>query len=195
MDTIFATARCPSVARQYQEAHDLVIKAWTEREPFSFNGKYNQQRYVNIWPRPYQQPRPPIWVPGSGSLETWDWTIRNDYVYCYLSYSGYKVGKTVLDGFWEEMDRQGKEFNPYHAGFLQLVAVSETDGQARSTRSPSSISRSAAHPLRLATRRITGGWRSNNSSSPAPHQSRETSSRSSLDDYLGGNVIVGGPET
>ena len=130
MDTVFAYGQVPATLREkYLEAHDLVIKAWTERKPFAFNGKYTQTRYVDIWPRPYQQPHPPIWVPGSGSLETWDFTIDYDYVYCYLSYQGYKVGKMVLDGFWEELDRRDKEFNPYHAGFLQLVAVSEQDNQ------------------------------------------------------------------
>ena len=79
MDTIFGYGQVPATLREkYQEAHDLVIKAWKEREPFAFNGKFTQLRYVNIWPRPYQQPHPPIWVPGSGSLETWDWTIEKD---------------------------------------------------------------------------------------------------------------------
>ena len=72
-DTVFGYGEVPVTLREkYNEAHDLVIKAWTEREPFAFNGKYTQLRYVNIWPRPYQEPHPPIWVPGSGSLETWD---------------------------------------------------------------------------------------------------------------------------
>ena len=134
-DTVFGYGEAPVTLREkYQEAHDLIIKAWTEREPFSFNGKYTQLRYVSIWPRPVQQPHPPIWVPGSGSLETWDWTIKHSYVYCYLSYAGYKVGKRVLEGFWEELERSGVEFNPYHAGFLQLVAVSETDEQAEEYR-------------------------------------------------------------
>jgi alkanesulfonate monooxygenase SsuD/methylene tetrahydromethanopterin reductase-like flavin-dependent oxidoreductase (luciferase family) len=53
-----------------------------------------------------------------------------DYVYCYLSYSGYKRGIQVMDGFWKEMDNLGVDDNPYRAGFLQLVAVSETDEQA-----------------------------------------------------------------
>ena len=34
-----------------------------------------------------------------------------------------------MDGFWKELERAGKEFNPYHAGFLQLVAISERDDQ------------------------------------------------------------------
>jgi alkanesulfonate monooxygenase SsuD/methylene tetrahydromethanopterin reductase-like flavin-dependent oxidoreductase (luciferase family) len=34
-----------------------------------------------------------------------------------------------MSGYWEEVDRRGAEPNPYRAGFLQLVAVSETDEQ------------------------------------------------------------------
>ena len=131
MDTNFAYGQNPATLREkYYEAHDLIIKAWTEPEPFAFNGKHNQVRYVNIWPRPLQQPHPPVWVPGGGSVETWEWTARMDYVYCYLSYSGYKRGIQVMDGFWKEMDRLGYDDNPYRAGFLQLVCVSETDQKA-----------------------------------------------------------------
>ena len=129
-DTNFAYGQVPATLREkYYEAHELVKRAWTEPEPFAFNGKYTQIRYVNIWPRPLQKPHPPIWIPGGGSVETWGWTVEQDYVYCYLSYAGYKVGSRLMEGFWEEVDRRGADANPYRAGFLQLVAVSETDEQ------------------------------------------------------------------
>jgi alkanesulfonate monooxygenase SsuD/methylene tetrahydromethanopterin reductase-like flavin-dependent oxidoreductase (luciferase family) len=131
MDTCFAYGQNPSMLRErYLEAHDLVLRAWTERETFAFNGRFNQQRYVNIWPRPVQQPHPPIWIPGGGSVETWQWCARMDYVYCYLSYYGYKAGKATMDGFWAEMQRLGKDRNPYRAGFLQFVGVAESREQA-----------------------------------------------------------------
>ena len=201
MDTVFGYGQVPVTLREkYQEAHDLVIKAWTEREPFAFNGKYSQSRYVNIWPRPYQQPRPPIWVPGSGSLETWDWTIKNDYVYCYLSYSGYKVGKAILDGFWEEADRQNKEFNPYHTGFLQLVAVSETDAQAEEYKE------SIEYFFKKCLHIHSGfgnppGYRSARTNRSEAAASTLVSRQKQLADFTwkdyleAGNVIVGGPET
>src|SRR5437016_10580573 len=53
-----------------------------------------------------------------------------DHVYCSLSYYGYKAGQATMDGFWAEMDRLGKDRNPYHAGFLQFVGVAETREQA-----------------------------------------------------------------
>jgi alkanesulfonate monooxygenase SsuD/methylene tetrahydromethanopterin reductase-like flavin-dependent oxidoreductase (luciferase family) len=131
MDTCFAFGQNPSMLRErYHEAHDLIVKAWTEKDTFAFNGRYNQQRYVNIWPRPIQRPHPPIWIPGGGSVETWQWCAEMDYVYCYLSYYGHKAGKATMDGFWAEMDRLGKDRNPYRAGFAQTVAVAESRDQA-----------------------------------------------------------------
>jgi alkanesulfonate monooxygenase SsuD/methylene tetrahydromethanopterin reductase-like flavin-dependent oxidoreductase (luciferase family) len=127
MDTCYAYGTNPSQLRQrYHEAHDLVLRAWTETDTFAFNGRFNQQRYVNIWPRPVQRPHPPIWIPGGGSVETWRWCAEMDYVYCYLSYYGYKAGRATMDGFWAEMERLGKPKNPYHAGFLQFVGVGES---------------------------------------------------------------------
>jgi alkanesulfonate monooxygenase SsuD/methylene tetrahydromethanopterin reductase-like flavin-dependent oxidoreductase (luciferase family) len=131
MDTCFGYGQVPATLREkYDEGYDLIMQAWTRPEPFAFNGRFTQLRYVNLWPRPLQQPHPPIWVPGGGSIETWEWVARRDHVYCYLSYSGYKRGKALLDGYWETIARLGIEPNPYRAGFLQLVAVAETDAQA-----------------------------------------------------------------
>ena len=131
MDTCYAYGQNPSLLRErYLEAHDLVMRAWTEPDTFAFNGRFNQQRYVNIWPRPVQKPHPPVWIPGGGSVETWRWCAEMDYVYCYLSYFGYKAGLQTMQGFWEEMKRLGKEPNPYRAGFLQFVGVAETEAEA-----------------------------------------------------------------
>jgi alkanesulfonate monooxygenase SsuD/methylene tetrahydromethanopterin reductase-like flavin-dependent oxidoreductase (luciferase family) len=131
MDTCYAYGQNPSMLRErYHEAHDLVLRAWTEKDIFAFNGRFNQQRYVNIWPRPLQQPHPPIWIPGGGSVETWQWCAAMDYVYCYLSYYGYKAGRATMQGFWEEMARLGKDRNPYRAGFLQFVGVAESRAEA-----------------------------------------------------------------
>jgi alkanesulfonate monooxygenase SsuD/methylene tetrahydromethanopterin reductase-like flavin-dependent oxidoreductase (luciferase family) len=131
MDDCFAYGQNPSQLRErYYEAHDLVMKAWQAVDTFAFNGRYNQQRYINIWPRPVQRPHPPVWIPGGGSIETWRWCAEKDYVYSYLSYYGHKVGKATMDGYWAEMDRLGKDRNPYRAGFAQSVAVAETRLQA-----------------------------------------------------------------
>jgi alkanesulfonate monooxygenase SsuD/methylene tetrahydromethanopterin reductase-like flavin-dependent oxidoreductase (luciferase family) len=132
MDTTYAYGQNPAtLRRKYHEAHDLIVRAWSEPEPFSFNGEFTQLRYVNIWPRPVQQPRPPIWIPGGGSIETWDWCAQEQYVYCYLSYFGYKLGRATMRGFWRRVDELGLDDNPYRAGFLQFVGVADSDEEAR----------------------------------------------------------------
>ena len=60
---------------RFHEAHDLIVRAWTEPGPFSFEGKHYNVQYVNLWPRPYQKPHPPIWIPSQGSKETIDWAV------------------------------------------------------------------------------------------------------------------------
>ena len=53
-----------------------------------------------------------------------------DYCYCYLSYFGFIRGAKVLQGFWKRCEARSIEPNPYRSGFLQLVAVAETDAAA-----------------------------------------------------------------
>ena len=131
MDTCYAYGRNPSQLRErYHEAHDLIMEAWQNPDTFSFNGRFNQLRYVNVWPRPLQQPHPPVWIPGGGSVETWRWCAEKDYVYSYLSYFGYKLAEGTMKGFWQEMKRLGKDANPYRAGFLQFAGVAETREEA-----------------------------------------------------------------
>ncbi len=47
------------------EATHLIRKAWTEPEPFGWEGEFYQFRAVSIWPRPRQQPHPPMMMSGS----------------------------------------------------------------------------------------------------------------------------------
>jgi alkanesulfonate monooxygenase SsuD/methylene tetrahydromethanopterin reductase-like flavin-dependent oxidoreductase (luciferase family) len=77
-----------------------------------------------------QQPHPPVWVPGSGSISTFDFAVEHDVCYCFLSYSGARSAKTMMDGYWDVVGRKGREANPYRAGFLQLVAVGDDDADA-----------------------------------------------------------------
>ncbi len=131
MDTNYAYGTIPAETRdRYAEAHELIIRAWESREPFAFNGKYNKLRYVNCWPHPVQAPRPPVYVPGGGSIETWDFCAENDYNYSYLSFSGYLRAQQLMGGFWERIGQLGLDDSPYRAGFAQTICVADTDEDA-----------------------------------------------------------------
>ena len=62
---------------RFEEAWEIIRRAWTE-EAFSYTGRYWSYADVAIWPRPVQQPHPPVWVPVSGSKETIEWAGRHD---------------------------------------------------------------------------------------------------------------------
>jgi alkanesulfonate monooxygenase SsuD/methylene tetrahydromethanopterin reductase-like flavin-dependent oxidoreductase (luciferase family) len=137
MDTNYAYGQIPALTREkYAEAHTLIMKAWREDEPFAFNGRYTQLRYVNCWPKPVQRPRPPVFIPGGGSLETYDFCLEFDYTYCYLSYSGYLRAKQLMEGYWERVAKSGKDDSPYRGGFAQVICVAETDAEAERLYAP-----------------------------------------------------------
>lgn len=48
-----------------REAVELIKRAWTEPEPFGWEGKHYQFRQVSIWPRPFQKPHPPLVISAS----------------------------------------------------------------------------------------------------------------------------------
>jgi len=130
-DGCFAYGRDPGTLRgRHREAHDLIMRAWKEQGAFAFNGRFYRQRYVNVWPRPLQQPHPPVWIPSGGSTETRRGCAEDDYVYCYMSYFGREAAREPLAGFWAELEALGKERNPFQAGCLQFVGVAETREEA-----------------------------------------------------------------
>jgi alkanesulfonate monooxygenase SsuD/methylene tetrahydromethanopterin reductase-like flavin-dependent oxidoreductase (luciferase family) len=58
-----SNARPTRMVERFWEAHDLIIKALTSHDgPFAWEGEHFHYRSVNIWPRPWQQPHPPVWV-------------------------------------------------------------------------------------------------------------------------------------
>ena len=79
---------------RHKEAHDLVLQAWTKPGPFAFEGKHYHFEYVNLWPRPYQNPHPPIWCPSQGSKETIEWAAHPSRKYVYLQ--AYSAFESVL---------------------------------------------------------------------------------------------------
>jgi alkanesulfonate monooxygenase SsuD/methylene tetrahydromethanopterin reductase-like flavin-dependent oxidoreductase (luciferase family) len=114
-----------------KEGRELLERAWTDPEPFAWNGKYSRYPAVNIWPRPVQQPRPPVWVPGGGTPSTLADVLEREDVFTYLSWFGPTLtGKRIFDRFWEIAEQKGRDQNPYRLAFLQTVCVADTDAEA-----------------------------------------------------------------
>jgi alkanesulfonate monooxygenase SsuD/methylene tetrahydromethanopterin reductase-like flavin-dependent oxidoreductase (luciferase family) len=118
------------VRPRFDENLELVLRAWREQEPFAWNGKYSQYPMVNLWPRPLQD-QVPVWITGIGNPRTMQMCLERNFGFNYLSWFGAKLtGKRIFDRFWELADSAGVPRNPYRLGFLQTIAVAETDERA-----------------------------------------------------------------
>jgi alkanesulfonate monooxygenase SsuD/methylene tetrahydromethanopterin reductase-like flavin-dependent oxidoreductase (luciferase family) len=128
-EQIFNNAN-PAYNREYfDEAHDLIIAAWTRPGPFRWEGKHFHYRFVNPWVLPIQKPHPPIWIPGLISPETVLWTAGHKYPYVALA----KLLKPTLELFnmyAKLAGDQGYQAGPENFGYLQPVFCAETDEKA-----------------------------------------------------------------
>jgi len=126
-----------SLAR-FQEAHDLVVQAWTRPGPFAFEGRFYHFEYVNLWPRPYQQPHPPIWCPSTGSAETIEWASHPSRRYVYLqNYSPITSVARYLNLYRDMAEtKHGYTASSDQIGWAAPVYVSDTDARARAEAGP-----------------------------------------------------------
>jgi alkanesulfonate monooxygenase SsuD/methylene tetrahydromethanopterin reductase-like flavin-dependent oxidoreductase (luciferase family) len=136
-DATISNAVVPVDQRErFREALELVTKAWSAREIFAWNGKHFQLGMVNLWPRPIQQPHPPIWIPGSGISSTAEYVVGLDHCFCHLSYYGAKNATSVTDRYWELAASKGRDDNPHRLSFLQLIGVADSDAEAEDIYGP-----------------------------------------------------------
>ncbi len=121
----------PTQARsKFAEAMDLILRAWTEPGPFEHYGKHYQLKYVNPWPRPIQQPHPPVWIPGAGSKETIELVAERRFGYMGIPYFHLDFFKKNFDMFREACQKNGYEADPEQLGWLCPIYVAESDEQA-----------------------------------------------------------------
>ncbi|MGE0745857.1 MAG: LLM class flavin-dependent oxidoreductase [Rhodospirillales bacterium] len=123
----------PTISHErFHEAHDLVIKAWTETGPFAFEGKHYHFEYVNVWPRPFQKPHPKIWIPSQGSTETVDWACNPARKYVYLqTYSPISAVTKYLNMYRSIAHKKyGYAAASSQLGWATPLYVAETDEKA-----------------------------------------------------------------
>ena len=122
----------PTEARpRFREAVELVLQAWTRPGPFSFDGDYYQLPYVNPWPRPLQQPHPPVWIPGLGSPSTISYCAERGFGYMGVAY--YAPPETFARqafAYHQAVADAGRVYDPELLGWLTTVYVAESDDQA-----------------------------------------------------------------
>jgi alkanesulfonate monooxygenase SsuD/methylene tetrahydromethanopterin reductase-like flavin-dependent oxidoreductase (luciferase family) len=116
---------------RYDENLSFVLKAWTAGEPFAWNGKYSQYMSVNVWPRPFQQPHPPVSVTGTGNPNTTRFALQRDFGFNHIVLGGSSSSAgRLFDDMWCMADELGVDDNPFRANVGQYVLLADTDAEA-----------------------------------------------------------------
>src|SRR5262250_2656278 len=98
---------------RFEEAYEIVTRAWSE-EIFSYEGQFWSYKDVAIWPRPVQQPHPPVWVPVTASKETIEWAGQHDIPITPGASSHRGVREDVIRFYASQLERHGHSITPAH---------------------------------------------------------------------------------
>jgi alkanesulfonate monooxygenase SsuD/methylene tetrahydromethanopterin reductase-like flavin-dependent oxidoreductase (luciferase family) len=119
----------PAEARERtDEGMELVLKAWTEPQPFGWQGRHYQYRTVSIWPRPLQRPHPPTYALGT-SRESCEFAARHR-LGCGVSYGSIESVARATRYYREECARHGWEPTPEQIIYRANMLVADTDQEA-----------------------------------------------------------------
>ena len=112
------------------EAHDLIMKAWTHHEgTFNFEGRWFHARQVNIWPRPFQQPHPPVWVTMGSAGSAAQVAQRQHVGAVFLA--GYPNIRKIFDGYRQGyLETQGQEAPLDRLAYAAMVYVGDSEKTA-----------------------------------------------------------------
>jgi alkanesulfonate monooxygenase SsuD/methylene tetrahydromethanopterin reductase-like flavin-dependent oxidoreductase (luciferase family) len=118
------------VMERFWEAHDFILKAMTSHdEPFNWEGDYFHYRQVNIFPRPVQQPHPPVWST-TGNRTQARVLAEKGYVMATLG-SGYAT-RPLYDAYRQAYLAKWRTPAPADRfAYLGLVATADNETEAR----------------------------------------------------------------
>jgi alkanesulfonate monooxygenase SsuD/methylene tetrahydromethanopterin reductase-like flavin-dependent oxidoreductase (luciferase family) len=113
----------------YEEGIELILKAWTEPQPFGWLGRHYEYREVSIWPRPVQQPHPPVFM-SAASRESAVFGARHKLGGA-VSFTPPQVAAQQFAVYKEEAERAGWTPTRDQLLYRGWCYVAETDDQAR----------------------------------------------------------------
>jgi alkanesulfonate monooxygenase SsuD/methylene tetrahydromethanopterin reductase-like flavin-dependent oxidoreductase (luciferase family) len=185
----------PALSQErFAEAHDLIMRAWTEPGPFGYAGKHYQFRYVNIWPRPYQQPHPPIWIPSQGSGSTIRWAAQMRYTYCQ-TLSPIAAVARFFQLYRDEAEKAGYEASPDQLAWSNTIYVGDTDAKAIREARPH-LEALVNSFLKMPTEMLLPPGYTDPASIKRVRGVKVTGKTQSIEELVAsGVVIVGSPET
>jgi alkanesulfonate monooxygenase SsuD/methylene tetrahydromethanopterin reductase-like flavin-dependent oxidoreductase (luciferase family) len=145
-----------------QEAALLIQKALSETQPFRWDGRYFQFPTIAVWPRPVQQPHPPMFFSGNSPASA-VFAGANRFGLCMSFRPPPAVAETVAL-YRAEAARAGWEPAPDQIVYRSFIVVADTAEQAADLEAnfvPAHVSRRIAANVNASrsTEAMPADWR------------------------------------
>ena len=114
------------------EAIELIKKAWTEPEPFGWEGEYYQFRAVSIWPKPAQKPHPEIVMSASSEASS-RLAAEHGATMGVLRIQDYETAHHSINVYREHARKHGWEPQPRNIILAMNCSVAPTKDEALQT--------------------------------------------------------------
>jgi alkanesulfonate monooxygenase SsuD/methylene tetrahydromethanopterin reductase-like flavin-dependent oxidoreductase (luciferase family) len=120
-----ANSNPADLVERFWEAHDLILKAMTTHDgPFNWEGTHFQYRSVNVWPRPYQEPHPPVWTPVGSEGSAREAAARG--ITIGVLNTGWVRTPGIFEAYRKSAREAGREPTPDKLAYMALIGVGDT---------------------------------------------------------------------
>jgi alkanesulfonate monooxygenase SsuD/methylene tetrahydromethanopterin reductase-like flavin-dependent oxidoreductase (luciferase family) len=113
---------------RFEEAFALIRTAWSEVQPFGWQGRYYEYRTISIWPRPVQAPMPPIYM-STASPEAGEFAARN-HVGAGFAFTTLQIATKAAQYYREQCRVYGWTPTPEQVIYRLAMHVAKTDDEA-----------------------------------------------------------------
>ncbi len=118
---------------RFQEAYDLIMTAWTN-SVWSFEGEFYKLKDCAIWPRPLQQPHPPIWI-AARSAESIEWCVKR-HLPCAQVYQTTGQIEDTFNYYRSKAKEDGWEAQPDDFILCRHIYIDESNKKAQEIAEP-----------------------------------------------------------
>ena len=184
----------PAESRErFAEALDLVLRAWTEPEPFGWLGRYYEYRTVSIWPRPVQAPHPPV-LTSISSPEMAELAAANR-LGAGLAVTSGPLARDAVARYREAASRHGWQPDPEQVLYRVPIHLAPTDGEAADDLAPLAAPRRPAGALSASNAAIDeAAARAGYYGADAAHQRARVHAGGDLGERIAtGRLLLGSP--
>jgi alkanesulfonate monooxygenase SsuD/methylene tetrahydromethanopterin reductase-like flavin-dependent oxidoreductase (luciferase family) len=179
---------------RFEEALLLIRECWTQTQPFGWQGRFFEFRSISVWPRPIQQPHPPIFMSGS-SPESAEFAGRN-HVSLGLAVTTVPLATEAANRYRAAAKEAGWTPTPENVLYRLGFHVADTDERAAADFEASHARRQRGSPI-LANQALeatiagTGYY-----GADRERQSGRVRRHFGMQDRIElGQIILGSPET